>query len=203
MDLIGFLDHVGTFAFAISGIRAAARKNFDWFGAYVVGLVTAIGGGTLRDILLNQPPFWMKEGSYLWITGISVVIFLVLGKRLVYLGPTLFVFDTLGLGLFVVVGINKTLAAGFPFWVAIVMGTITGCMGGVVRDVLVNDTPLIFHQEIYALTCVVGGFVYYALTRLHLPAIWVYLFAALSVIASRLMVMTYKLHLPQLQSLDD
>lgn len=203
MDFIALLDHFGTFAFAVSGIRTAARRNFDWFGAYVVGLVTAIGGGTTRDVLLSITPFWMEQTSYLVITGVGLLAFILLGKRLIRMGRTLFIFDTLGLGLFVVTGINKTLAAGFPFWVAIVMGTITGCIGGVIRDVLVNDMPLVFRQDFYALTCVFGGLVYYFFMALSFPAPLVYLLAALTVISSRILAVKYHMHLPQLKSLDD
>jgi uncharacterized membrane protein YeiH len=120
---------IGTLAFAISGIRLAAFKQFDWFGAYIVGFVTAIGGGTMRDLLLNVTPFWMLNGWYLGVTAIALVIVIVLKKYLVKLEGTFFIFDTIGLALFVVMGIQKTLQCGFPMWVAIIMGTITGCFG--------------------------------------------------------------------------
>lgn len=202
MDLIGLLDHAGTFAFAVSGIRTAAKRNFDWFGAYVVGLVTAIGGGTTRDLFLGEMPFWMAQPSYLIITGIALLAILLLGSRLVRMGRTLFIFDTFGLGLFVVVGIRKTVEAGHPPWVAIVMGTITGCLGGILRDVLVNDMPLVFRQDFYALTAVFGGLVYFGLKALGVPNMIVYSAAASTVIIVRLLALRYHLHLPQLKSLD-
>jgi len=136
---IFIIEVVGTIAFAISGIRLAAAKNFDWFGAYVVGLVTAIGGGTLRDLLLGIPVFWMQSGMYLSVTFLSLVIVIIFRRFLVGGMRTLFLFDAIGLALFVVVGIEKSFGAGYPAWVAIVMGIITGSFGGVTRDILINE----------------------------------------------------------------
>ncbi|MDE5636045.1 MAG: TRIC cation channel family protein, partial [Muribaculaceae bacterium] len=119
------IEVIGPVAFAISGIRLAAYKNFDLFGAYTVGLVTAIGGGTLRDLLLDIPVFWMQTWWYLAVTGLSLMIVILFKRVLVSHDRMLFVFDTIGLALFVVIGIQKTLAVGYPMWVAIVMGMLT------------------------------------------------------------------------------
>lgn len=155
------IEIIGTFAFAISGIRLAAAKNFDWFGAYTVGLVTAIGGGTMRDVLLDCTPFWMLNSWYLAVTGIALATVILLKKFLVKLNRTIFVFDTIGLALFVVIGIEKSIAYEFPVWVAIVMGTMTGALGGVLRDILINEEPLIFRKDVYATACIAGGLVYW------------------------------------------
>jgi len=155
------LDFIGTFAFAISGIRLAARKHFDWFGGYVVGLATAIGGGTLRDVMLGVTPFWMTNSSYLICTGVALLVVIVFSRYLVRMNNTWFLFDTLGLALFTIAGLQKTVHTGFPFWVAIIMGCITGAAGGVIRDVFINEVPLIFRKEIYAMACVLGGIVYW------------------------------------------
>lgn len=155
-NFVILLDHIGTFAFAMSGIRLAAEKEFDWFGAYVVGLVTAIGGGTTRDLLLGVMPFWMLNSSYLIVTGVALLSFIFLKKYIFRLNKTLFLFDTIGLGLFVVVGIEKTLAANLPFWVAIIMGMITGSVGGLIRDVLINEMPLILRRY-SRVACIIGG----------------------------------------------
>ena len=138
LDFITIIDYIGTFAFAISGIRLASAKQFDWFGAYVVGLATAIGGGTIRDILLGVTPFWMTQPAYLIVTGVAVLFVIAFGKYVIRLNNTFFIFDAIGLGLFAVVGIEKSLACGFDFWVAIIMGTMTGAAGGVIRDVFIN-----------------------------------------------------------------
>lgn len=163
------IEVVGTVAFAISGIRLAAAKRFDWFGAYIVGLVTAVGGGTLRDVLLDIPVFWMQSALYLAVTGVSLLTVIVFRKLLVGGMRTLFLFDAIGLALFVVVGVEKTLAAGYPMWVAAVMGMATGSFGGVIRDILLNEEPLFFRKDIYATACLAGGLVYAASSWLGLP----------------------------------
>jgi len=196
MNLMNFVDYAGTFAFAISGIRLASSKKFDWFGAYVIGFVTAIGGGTLRDLLLNVTPFWMIQPSYLIITGIALITVISFGKHLIKLNNTFFIFDAIGLGLFVVVGIEKSIEVGFPFWVTIIMGMITGSVGGILRDILINEVPLIFRKDIYALACVLGGFVYYVCTKLHAPIELTQILSAGSVILMRLLAVKYHLSLP-------
>jgi Predicted membrane protein len=163
---IFIIEVLGTIAFAISGIRLAAAKKFDWFGAYIVGLVTAIGGGTLRDLLLGIPVFWMQSPMYLAVTFLSLMTVIVFRKALVKGMRTLFLFDAIGLALFVVVGIEKSYAAGFPAWVAVVMGIITGSFGGVTRDILINDEPLFFRKDIYATACLAGGLVYWLVQQL-------------------------------------
>ena len=160
---------LGTIAFAISGIRLAAAKRFDWFGAYVVGLVTAIGGGTLRDLLLGIPVFWMQSGMYLSVTFLSLVTVIVFRQALVKGMRTIFLFDAIGLALFVVVGIEKSFSAGFPSWVASAMGMITGSFGGVIRDILINEEPLFFRKDIYATACIAGGLVYWL--AMNIPGI--------------------------------
>ena len=161
-DLIIYvIELLGTFAFAISGIRHAAAKHFDWFGGYVCGVAVAIGGGTIRDVMLGTTPFWMTTPIYLICTGVALLTVVLFGKWMEPLKNAWFVFDTFGLALFTIAGIQKSLALGQPYWVAIIMGCITGSAGGVIRDVLQNNEPVIFHKEIYAMACVVGGLVYW------------------------------------------
>lgn len=155
------IEVVGTIAFAISGIRLAAYKNFDLFGAYTIGLVTATGGGTLRDMMLNLPVFWLQNPIYLAVTGLSLAIVIIFRRMLVSHNRLLFTFDAIGLALFVVIGIQKTLAAGYPMWAAVIMGMVTGSFGGIVRDILINEEPLFFRKDIYATACLAGGGVYW------------------------------------------
>lgn len=199
IDFTTIIDYIGTFAFAISGIRLASAKQFDWFGAYVVGLATAIGGGTIRDILLDVTPFWMLQPAYLIVTGLALLFVILFGKYVIRLNNTFFIFDAIGLGLFAVVGIEKSLANDFPIWVAIIMGMTTGAAGGVIRDVFINEVPLIFRKEIYALACVFGGFVYYICLLLGVDPILTQLLCALGVIASRLLAVKYHISLPVLK----
>ena len=135
------LEFLGTFAFAISGIRHAAQKHFDWFGGYVCGFAVAIGGGTIRDTMLGVRPFWMANIMYVLCTGLALFLVILSRRWIQRLSNAWFVFDTLGLALFTIAGIQKTIALGHPFWVAVIMGCITGVAGGVIRDVLLNNIP--------------------------------------------------------------
>ena len=177
---VQILDFIGSLAFAISGIRLASAKHFDLFGAYMVGLTTAIGGGTLRDLLLSQPPFWMTNSIYLICTAFALLWVILFRKQLVKQ--------------------EKTLAAGFPFWTAIMMGTLTGAGGGVFRDVFINEVPLIFRKEIYALACVVGGVAYYICSILGAGNIVSGIICGVFVVLSRILAVHYKIHLPTLKS---
>lgn len=199
LNFIHLIDYAGTFAFAISGIRLASAKQFDWFGAYVVGLVTAIGGGTIRDLLLNVTPFWMLQPSYVIITALALIFVILLGKFVIRFHNTFFIFDTIGLGLFVVVGLEKSLMAGFPFWVVIMMGVITGSAGGIIRDILINEVPLIFRKDIYALACVFGGIVFYISYKLGLSSIVTQLLTVISIIIIRILAVKYHISVPVLK----
>ena len=199
IDFITLCDYSGTFAFAISGIRLASAKKFDWFGAYVIGLVTAVGGGTLRDILLNATPFWMEQTSYLTVSALALLFVIIFRKFTIRLTNTFFIFDTIGLGLFAVVGIVKTLEYGFPMWVAIVMGTITGSFGGMLRDILINEVPLIFRKDIYALACVLGGIIYYLCTFTGLSSPIIQFITAVSVFLTRIIAVKYHISVPVLK----
>ena len=155
--LFNVIEFLGTFAFAISGIRHAAAKHFDWFGGFVCGVAVAIGGGTIRDVMLGVTPFWMTSSVYLVCTVMAQMFVIVFARYLKRLDNAWFLFDTLGLALFTIAGLQKTIDCGHPFWVAIIMGCITGSAGGVIRDVLLNNVPVIFQKEIYAIASVVGG----------------------------------------------
>ncbi len=163
------VEFLGTFAFAISGIRHAAAKHFDWFGGYVCGIAVAIGGGTIRDVMLGVTPFWMTNPFYIICTAMALVLVIVFNKKLETFNNTWMVFDTLGLALFTIAGIQKSLMVGQPYWVAIIMGCITGAAGGVIRDVLLNNEPVIFRREIYAMAAVAGGVAYWAADLLGAP----------------------------------
>lgn len=196
------IEFLGTFAFAISGIRSASSKNFDWFGGYVVGLATAIGGGTIRDVMLGQVPFWMTNSVYMICTAAALLTFVLLKKLFTRLSKTWFLFDTLGLALFTVAGIQKTLIAGFPFWVAIIMGCITGAAGGVLRDVFVNEMPLIFRKEIYAVACIIGGLVYWLCDILGIGVEITVGLTFMTVVVVRMLAVKYKISLPVLKDPD-
>lgn len=199
ITLVQVFDFIGTLAFAISGIRLASAKHFDLFGAYVVGVTTAIGGGTMRDVLLGQSPFWMSNSFYLICSAIALAWVIIFRKLLVRQNNTWFLFDTIGLALFTVTGVEKTITAGFPFWTAIIMGTLTGAGGGVLRDVFINEEPLIFRKEIYALACVLGGIAYFICARCDLSTVPSGIICGIVVFLMRILAVKYRLHLPTLK----
>lgn len=201
INFITVIELLGTFAFAISGIRLAAGKQIDWFGAYIIGLATSVGGGTARDLLLDLPPFWMEDGKYFAIVAVALLACLFFQKPIIRWRNTLLLFDAIGLGLFTIVGISKSLDAGLAPWVCIAMGTITGSVGGVLRDVLLNEVPLLFRKDVYALACVAGGLVYFGCDYFGLPKDLVELLAAGTVITVRLIAIRFHIHLPVLNAM--
>lgn len=193
------LEIIGTFAFAISGIRLAAVKHFDLFGLYIVWLATAIGGGTIRDVLLGIRPFWFNDLVPLLVVLVSLVLFYFFHRLVNRIAGTIFLFDTIGLGIFTLLGMTKALDYGCSYIIAIIIGTITGAGGGVIRDICINEEPLIFRKEIYALACIVGGIVYYFFAVLHFnPAIYK-IGCMVSVIIVRLLATKYHWQLPKVK----
>ena len=193
------IEFLGTFAFAISGIRQAAAKHFDWFGGYVCGIAVAIGGGTIRDVMLGATPFWMTNPIYMICTAIALMVVIVFSKYMRRLNNAWFVFDTFGLALFTIAGIQKSLEYGQPYWVAIIMGCITGAAGGVIRDVLLNNEPLIFRKEIYAMACVLGGLIYWFFAYIGMPVEVSVLSSFLVTCLIRFIAVRYHISLPRLK----
>lgn len=194
------IEFLGTFAFAISGIRHAAAKHYDWFGGYVCGIAVAIGGGTIRDVMLGVTPFWMTNPFYMICTALALLFVIMFAKHMEGLRNTWFVFDTLGLALFTIAGIQKSLLLGQPYWVAIIMGCITGSAGGVIRDVLLNNEPVIFHREIYAMAAVLGGVTYWFLDVLTMPIEVTVIASFLVTCLMRFLAVRYHLSLPTLKN---
>ncbi len=202
IQFVDIIEFIGTFAFAISGIRLASAKKFDWFGALVVGLVTAIGGGTLRDLLLGLTPFWLLSSVYLWCTVFALFFVIVFRKFLVKLNNTFFWFDSIGLGLFVVVGSEKAFSLGYEWWVVIIMGTITGVVGGIIRDILINEIPIIFTQELYAVACILGAGLFCFLNYIGVNMSVIQIASALFVFVIRIVATRYQWRLPILKGED-
>ena len=193
------IEILGTLAFAISGIRHAAAKHYDWFGGFVCGIAVAIGGGTLRDVMLGVTPFWMTSPLYIICTLLAQVLVIAFARSLKRLDNAWLAFDTLGLALFTIAGIQKTLACDHPFWVAIIMGCITGAAGGVLRDLLLNRTPVIFQKEIYAMASIAGGLLYWLLMYLGVN-VGVSVIATFVVIVTlRFLALKYHISLPVLR----
>lgn len=200
MSLLYTLDLVGTAAFAASGAWAGIRRKMDLFGVMVLGVVTAIGGGTLRDLLLSDnPPFCFKNELYLYLAlGVSLATFL-LYRHLKNLRQPLLYFDAIGLGTFVVIGTEKALHYNLGFLGAVIMGVITATAGGITRDVLANQIPLILRKEIYASACLAGSILLVVLIHLGAPRSIALLIAATTVITLRLMAIHFNWALPRAQ----
>lgn len=193
------IEILGTLAFAISGIRHAAAKHFDWFGGFVCGFAVAIGGGTLRDVMLGLPPFWMTSPLYIVCTIVAQVFVISFSKMLKRLDNAWFFFDTLGLASFTITGIQKTIECGYPFWVAIIMGCITGAAGGVIRDVLLNKTPVVLRKEIYAMASIVGGLLYWVLTDMNVNMAITGVATFVFIVTIRILAVKYHISLPVLK----
>ena len=193
------IEILGTLAFAISGIRHAAAKHFDWFGGFVCGFAVAIGGGTLRDVMLGLPPFWMTSPLYIVCTIVAQIFVISFSRMLKRLDNAWFFFDTLGLASFTIPGIQKTIACGYPFWVAIIMGCITGAAGGVIRDVLLNKTPVVLRKEIYAMASIVGGLLYWVLTDMNVNMAITGVATFVFIVTIRILAVKYHISLPVLK----
>ena len=164
MKLILILDLLGTIVFAISGWYTATAKKLDYFGAAIIALVTAIGGGTLRDVVIgNTPVTWMKSPNISYYVAIGILLAIIGGKYLRRLRKTLFLFDTLGLALFSILGTKVALQYDIVPFTAILLGVGTATAGGIIRDIMCNEIPLIFREELYATPCIIGATTYFLL----------------------------------------
>lgn len=193
------IDLFGTLVFAISGALAAAEKKFDLMGVGIIAFVTALGGGTLRDLLIgSQPVGWMQNHIYLWVILGGVTLTFLLHKQLLYLRKTFFLFDAMGLGVFAIGGLTKALEHGVEPVYAVICGMMTATMGGMIRDVLCNDIPLIFRKEIYASAALIGAALYLVLSKAGLQQEWNFVVTILVVSVFRLIAVKYKIGLPRI-----
>ncbi len=193
------IDILGTIAFAISGVLVAMEKRLDLFGVLIVAFVTAIGGGTLRDVLIgNTPVVWMRDATYMLTILVAVVFAILFSGQLKYLRKSLFFFDAVGLGLFTLIGIEKGLQAGLLPGMCIALGTMTASFGGVIRDILCNEIPVIFRKEIYATACIFGGIAYFMLVTLGIPEKYSYIVAVVAIITIRLLAVRFGIALPNI-----
>lgn len=200
MELIYVLDILGTFAFAISGALVASDKKFDLFGVIIIAFVTAVGGGMLRDVLIDAHPInWIGDLNYLWTILTAVVLTFLFKSKIAFLSKTLFLFDTIGLSVFTLLGLQKGLHYELQPIIAIIMGMISAVFGGVLRDVLTNKVPLIFEKEIYASACLVGGVSYLCLSYFGISEDIVFIISASIIIIIRLIAVKFHLELPKIK----
>ncbi len=191
------IDILGTIAFAISGVLVAINKKMDPFGILIIAFVTAVGGGTLRDILIGRTPVsWMEDMTFTYVIIASVIFAVIFRNKINYLRTSLFLFDTIGIGLYTVVGIEKGINAELHPIISIALGTISACFGGVIRDILCNEIPVIFRKEVYATACILGGISYFLLRKLPIDSNVVFAIAGGIVIVVRLLAVKFKIALP-------
>jgi uncharacterized membrane protein YeiH len=201
MTLFQILDILGVISFAISGSLVAMRKKFDPFGVFIIAFATSVGGGTLRDVLIGaQPVFWMKNTDYMFLIIAAYAFAIFFRKKLKYLNKSLFLFDTIGLGLYTIMGTEIGLKANFHPLIIISIATMSASFGGVIRDILCNEIPVIFRKEIYATACVFGSITYLILNNLNLNETIIYISTSLMVISIRLVAVLLHLKLPTFYS---
>lgn len=194
------LDIIGTMAFAMSGALTAMNKKLDPFGVFIIAFVTAVGGGTLRDIMIGRTPVgWMRDLNYVYVIAIGFILAILFRKKFYKLRTSLFLFDTIGLGVFTLIGLEKGISVGLHPIICIALGTMTACFGGVIRDILCTEIPVIFRREIYATICILGGIVFFLLRKLDLDNDVLYLTTSLVIISVRLMAVKFKWYLPTLE----
>ncbi len=199
MDLQYALELIGTFVFAISGALAVRDREHDLFGAGFTGFITAIGGGSLRDILLGAYPLvWIGDIFFLYAILAGIFTAFIFPKIMLKLRRTMFLFDTLGIGFFTVLGVEKSLSLGFRPEIAAIMGMFSAVMGGVIRDTLVNEIPILFRKEVYASACLAGAILYLLLNYFGLSRDINLLLSISVIIIIRLIAVKYKLSLPRL-----
>ncbi len=198
MSLLLIIDILGTLSFSISGVLTAVKKRMDPFGIFIIAFVTAVGGGTIRDLLIDAPVFWMFDLRFIYIIAGASVLAIIFRKKLGYIRKSLFLFDTIGIAFYTIIGVEKGIAAGFPPLICVALGTLSACFGGVIRDILCNEIPIIFRKEIYATACIAGAFAYFGLLYTPLPQDAVVLISGALVILIRVLAVTFKLSLPTL-----
>ncbi len=199
MNIFYSLDILGTIAFAISGTLAAMHKKLDLFGVFIIAFVTAVGGGTLRDILIDRTLVsWMQDLNYVYAISAATIFAIIIRKKIAYLRTSLFLFDTIGLGIFTIIGTEIGIQEQLHPVITVILGTLTATFGGVLRDILCNEIPVIFKKEIYAMACIAGAITFIILSNLQINMNTNYIITTLIVIVIRLVAVKFKLSLPTL-----
>ncbi len=201
MSLPYYIDMIGVLVFAISGALAAADKKMyqDIFGVFFTGFISAIGGGTLRDVTLGVYPLaWVKNIDYLVFITLGVLLTVIFKKAILKLHKVIFFLDTIGIGVYTILGVQKSLQYGVNPFAAIILGMISAVFGGVIRDTLINELPLIFQKEIYATACMAGAVVYVLLDYYGIHTDWNAIGCILLIIIVRLIAVKYQLSLPKI-----
>lgn len=193
MNIFYLIDITGTLAFALSGALVAMNKKLDLFGVFIIAFVTALGGGTLRDIMIGKTPVgWMLDLNYVYAIITGFFLSILFREKIDKHQKTMFLFDSIGLGVFTLVGIEQGITIGLNPIICVALGTMTACFGGVIRDILCNEIPAIFQKEIYATVCILGGTLFFILKELNINDNPLYLITSLSIIITRFMAVKFK-----------
>ena len=202
MNIQYIFELLGTCFFAVSGALAASENDEpDWFGVTIIGFITAIGGGSLRDMLLGSYPLvWISNVQFVYAIIIGVVLAKVFYGPLLKMRKMLFIFDTFGISLFTILGTEKALHLGVHPLIAAIMGMFSAIMGGVIRDVLSNQTPILFRKEIYATACLAGASFFILLEYLQLDRSLSFILAGLLIFLIRFIAVTKKLSLSKFKT---
>lgn len=199
MNLEYIFELFGTYFFAISGVVASEDKDQNWFGAAFTGFITAIGGGSLRDIILDSHPLvWVGDIYFLYAIILGVFTVFLFYQFVVKLRRTMLFFDMMGIAFFTILGVEKTLSLGFRPEIAAMMGVFSAVMGGVIRDTLTNRTPIIFKKEIYATACLAGAICYLIIGNFDVPRNVNLLISAGLIILIRILAIKFELALPKI-----
>lgn len=197
MEITAIIDILGTISFAMSGALTAMRKKLDVFGILIIALVTSVGGGTLRDILIGKTPVsWMLNMTFVYVIISATVVAIIFRSYLKYVRRSLFLFDTIGIALYTIAGVQIATAAGLDPVVCVILGTISACFGGVLRDILCNEIPIIFHKEIYATVCLLGGSIYLGLSEAGMSQAYAMVISGIVIILIRTLAVVRQWSLP-------
>ncbi len=197
MELLRLIDIIGIAAFSISGIFAAMEKKLDVFGVFIIAFITALGGGTLRDLLTGDLPVtWMADLNYGLIVLLSSIAAILFRNAINNYHRILLIFDSLGLGFFTVLGIQKGMTLELHPAICVTLGTITACFGGVIRDISLNNIPLIFQKEIYATASILGGILYFLLLKTNVSILPLQVISIAAIVIFRLIAIRYNWSLP-------
>lgn len=202
MNIQYWFELSGTAFFAISGaLSATERSDSDWFGVTFIGFITAIGGGSLRDVLLGSYPIvWIRDVNFVYAILTGIIAASLFYSWLIRLKKTFFLFDTLGIALFTVVGTSKAISLGVSDINAAIMGMFTAVFGGVIRDIMTNEIPVIFHREIYATACFSGALLYLFLNHLEVPFVWNLAVSGGFIVLIRVLAVQFNWSLPQFKN---
>lgn len=205
IEYLKLIDILGTIAFAVSGVFAAMQKKLDVFGVLIIAFITSIGGGTIRDMMIGDLPVsWIRNINYSLIIGSTVIVVIIFKDTISKnFEKTLHVFDSIGLGFFTILGVQKGIAFNLEPAICVALGTVTGCFGGIIRDISLNNIPLIFEKEVYATACIIGGSIYILLSHFNMKLEINEAISILTVFIIRILSVRYDWRLPSIYKLHE